>query len=156
MTTNPPLRIHLERTAKAGNVLNFKLSDDFFKGLDQQEILGGDVDLNVHVKDHGSHVFILFVEAHGKVTVMCDRCLDPVELAVETSDEFRVLKWGEAVTDDIDESCMEERDGMYDVSWNAYEAIELSLPMVRQHPEGCCNAEMVEKLQAYSRTSDEI
>ena len=155
MITNDPLQIHLEHIAQSGDALKINLSNDFFKGLDQQEILGGEVELTVRVKDNGSHVFLLSLEAQGKVTTQCDRCLDEVELSVNVADEFRVLKWGEEPSDDDDMACMEGRDGIYDISWNAYELIELSLPTVRLHPEGGCNEEMLGKLKEYTRTSEE-
>jgi len=44
----------------------------------------------------------------------------------------------------------------YNVAWMFYEAIDLSLPLVRIHPLGECNPEMVAKLEELCVTDESV
>lgn len=66
----------------------------------------------------------------GTVTVPCDRCLDELELEVETG-------FSEVYTPDTAE---------LDLSQDVYDYVCTALPLQRVHPEGECNPETIKFL----------
>ncbi len=66
----------------------------------------------------------------GSVTVACDRCLEDLDIPVETS---------------FEESYVPEGDEL-DLSQDVYDFICIALPLQRVHPEGECNQETVKFL----------
>ena len=82
------------------------------------------------------------------------RCLDPVDIDVESEREL-IVKFGSEALEEKDEILVvSEQDGVLDLEWVLYEDIILSLPLQRMHLEGECNEEM---MSAYARVStDEV
>ena len=86
---------------------------------------------------------------NGTVVVTCDRCLDELEIDVDTENSLRV-KLGDEYADDGDIVIVPEQDGDVNIAWYLYEFIALSLPMKRVHAPGKCNHEMTGKLKKYT------
>lgn len=143
-----PYRIDLEAAVREAKLLTLNANNDFFAALDQQEILGGDLNVTIGVKLMSGGIFRLSIEAEGTVSVVCDRCLEPVELEVSTHDERDVASF-DAIEPPVDMVSV-NRDGTYDTTWDVYETVVLSLPIQRTHEEGACNPEMLDILSAIS------
>lgn len=148
MTSNSILHIDLFAVARSGQTQTFNLSDEFFKGLDQEEIVGGNLQVTANVKEKAGDYFSIHFAAKGEVSVLCDRCLDRVIYDVEVEDEALVY-YGEGEPANEEVRVLPPRINVYDLAWDVYEAIELSLPLQRIHPEGQCNPDMVEHLKAF-------
>ena len=88
----------------------------------------------------------------GFVVVPCDRCLDDMELPVETDDTLKV-KLGLEFSDEDDMVIVPEEDGYINVAWFMYEFIALSIPMKHVHAPGKCNKGMMGALNKHLRTS---
>lgn len=158
MQSTDRLTIDLRQAAQSATPLTFSLDDAFFQDLDQQEIAGGHVCLTLSVKaptqGSPSEVYQLTAKLQGTVTVLCDRCLDPLELPVSTGETYRVgYEADEPQTDDslsdtdIDDTLYTATpEGLYCASWDIYSLIELSLPTQRLHPEGACDPDMLERI----------
>ncbi len=150
MTSIENLKIDLKGVAASAGLLDFCLDSAFFQALDQEEIIGGQVEVRLSVREGAAEIFSLAFSITGKVVVQCDRCLDDLELSVETQE---IVKVGYA--DKNDEACdgdtkwIPYSEHFYDVAWDIYECIALSLPLQRVHPIGECNAEMLGKLANY-------
>lgn len=140
------VRVDLEAAAKAGKTIVFEAGDDFFAQLEQEEIAGGNVCMEITIKQNRNACFEAKILVTGSVTVACDRCLEALQLNVETSDVIKI-KDGEPTEDDdpmMEYLAKNERE--YDFSWNIYEIIETSLPLKKVHEDGSCSPEMVKRI----------
>ena len=118
--------IDLSRLHVGTHSFDYQLNSDFFASLEKTEILSGEVDckavLNLREEDYQ-----LDIAVHGTVFVVCDRCLDPMPLEIDASDEG---EWLEANGESID------------LSWLAYEIVSINIPLVHSHQAGECNKQM--------------
>ena len=133
---------------------HFDLDDSFFEGLEQDEILAGKVaaDIELLIQRH-THVLKMYVE--GNVTVICDRCLEPMSQYVQVDDTL-LVRDGLRMVDDAEYDYVEvDERGYVDLSWPLYELIETCLPIVNCHQAGECNPQMEELLQSHSATAAE-
>ena len=140
--------IDLHALPKGEQAFEWVLQDDFFQAVEQEEILGGEVKAKATV-DAKPSGFVVDLQIEGEVSIVCDRCLDPMKQAVE-GEETLLVKWGKADTQtDEDIIYVDEAEGKLDLSWLLYELIELSLPIVHSHQAGECNPLMEELLQSH-------
>ncbi len=109
----------------------FELDNTYFSTIEKTELLGGKVEVNAQL-DLRADDYDLSLTIYGKVQVTCDRCLDPVDIEVDNTEDMAPLL-GEVEAIDLD--------------WLAYEQIIVNLPLVHCHPEGGCNPEMAALLQ---------
>lgn len=136
------LNINLAQVAKEGKRLTIKLDEGFFAGLGQEEISDGDVLAEIAVRASAADIYDIDLQLSGTVTVMCDRCLEPLDLKIQITDSLKA-KDGEPEDSDGPELLYTEGvTPVVDLSWSIYEIIETSLPIQRMHTEGECNPEM--------------
>lgn len=129
----------------------YVLDNDFFVSIDAPEIQKGKLHVDLIVKK-SMGVFVLTFHTEGSVVVPCDRCLDDMDILVNTDDELKV-KLGAAFSDEDDIVVVPEEDGCINVAWFMYEFIALSLPMKHVHAPGKCNKAMMGALSKHLRTS---
>lgn len=115
----------------------FRLDDAFFHAIDKSEILGGEVSVTADLALRESD-YSLRIHAQGAVQLTCDRCLAPMNYAVDVEDD--ILPEEGDVT--------EQSSDTLDLGWLAYEMITINLPLVHSHPDGECTPEMQQLLQA--------
>lgn len=111
------------------NVFEWHLDGEFFSTFENTEILSADLDAKAVVDYDGCDITVS-CRIDGKVTVICDRCLEELEFPVHTgfeSDEY----------DNLSE---------LDLGQDIYDYVCVSLPITKVHPEGQCNAETVKYL----------
>ncbi len=87
MNSVDELKIDLKAVSASGETLRFSLGSAYFKALDQDEISNGEVEVSLKVRATAQEIFILNYAINGSVVVACDRCLAPLTLAVDTSDD---------------------------------------------------------------------
>ena len=133
--------------------MEYNLDNAFFADIDGDEFQKGAVKAVVTVKKNRDLFDIDFTLA-GVVVVPCDRCLDDLEIEIETENTLRV-KLGSDYADDGDMVIIPEQDGDLNIAWYLYEFIALALPMKRVHAPGKCNREMTGKLNKHSRLEDD-
>ena len=131
----------------------FDLDNAFFGDIDGEEFQKGAVKALVTVKKNRD-VFEFNFTLNGTVVVPCDRCLDDLEVDVDTANTLRV-KLGEEYADDGDIVVVPETDGGVNIAWYLYEFIALALPMKRVHAPGKCNNEMTGKLKKHSADNED-
>lgn len=132
--------------------LEFDLDNAFFGDIEGEEFQKGTVKAVVEVRKNRD-LFDISFALKGTVVVPCDRCLDDLEIDVETENALRV-KLGEEYADDGDIVIVPEQDGDLNIAWYLYEFIVLALPMKRVHAPGKCNNEMAGKLKKHSAEHD--
>lgn len=133
MPTIQPYIVDLDRLDKGKYQFDFVLDTASLQHLERTEL--HDINVSVYAGlDLNDDGFILSMKIIGKAVVVCDRCLDDMEVDVIV-DEKDVET--EVVHDSID------------LAWIAYELVIVSLPLVHCHPKGGCNPEMAALLQSH-------
>ena len=116
---------------------------EFFDSFENEEILGADLQIRILVEKSGHYIGV-DCEIEGGVIVECDRCLEEVEMPVDTEVRLSV-KFGEEqaaeLGQDVDREVIfvKETDAQLDMSQIIYDYVCLALPMQRTHAEGECN-----------------
>ncbi len=131
----------------------YDLDDNFFKNIDAPEIRKGKLHVRLDVKKFTGG-FILNFHTFGQVVVPCDRCLDDMSLAVDTTNMLKV-KLGTDYSDNEEVVTVSEEEGYIDITWFLYEFIALSLPMQHTHEDGECNPEMMKVLNQHLCVEEE-
>ncbi len=127
------------------------LTDQFFADVEAPDIQKGNLNVILQVKKSiGTYVLDFHIE--GTVVVTCDRCLDDLELPVETDNTLNV-KLGDEFSEENDLVTVPEEEGYINVAWFIYEFVALSLPMKKVHAPGECNELMTEVLRKHNCVS---
>jgi uncharacterized metal-binding protein YceD (DUF177 family) len=136
---------------------SFKADVEFFKAFENEEIIGADVNVQCTASKRGQDI-LLDLAMEGTVTVVCDRCLDNLDLPVSVSAALvsRTEEGGEESADGREVILHEVTDKEIDLSQIVYDYICLSLPMQRVHPEGKCNPEVVRHLGRTIEVPDSV
>ena len=122
----------------------FELDDAFFETVKGTLVNGGHVSVTLHAeRERGAYAFTFHIK--GVVRVPCDRCLDDMEVAVDSENVLDV-KLGEEYVDDGDVIVLPKDSPVFNVAWNIYEFVALAVPGVHVHDEGQCNVEMAKTL----------
>lgn len=128
----------------------YELSDDFFKLINDEEsdVKRGKLTASVEVV-RSAKGFDLKFNVQGNIFVPCDRCLDDVDMSVDTQQKL-VVKFGKEYSEESDEIVVvPEDEGEINIAWFLYEFIVLSLPAKRVHPAGSCNKVVAQKLRKH-------
>jgi uncharacterized metal-binding protein YceD (DUF177 family) len=124
---------------------NYVLGDDFFESVGGSEVRQGHINVSLSVI-HASSAFELNFRIDGQVTVTCDRCLDDMEVPVETENRL-IVTFGETYAEISDEHVtVSEEEGFINVAWYMYEFTALAIPVKHVHESGGCNEMMASKL----------
>ena len=127
----------------------YRLENEFFANIDGPEVQRGKVDVALTVKRTAT-VFELNFDLSGVIYIPCDRCLDDMELIIDT-DEQLFIKLGHEYKEESDNMLIiPEDEGELNIAWFLYEFIALTIPIKHVHPYGKCNKEMSERLQKMS------
>ena len=129
--------ILLDKIELGEHLFDIQLDNSYFSGIENSELLGGDVDVKVRLILREDD-FAVDVDVVGTVQVTCDRCLDSMDVDVDVYEE------------DIE---FEEDTKQLDLAWLAYELIIVNLPLVHSHQDGGCNSEMDALLQDHLCTA---
>ena len=124
---------------------SYVLDDEFFESVDGPEVRHGKMNVSLSVVRMSS-TFELNFHIKGVMTVMCDRCLEDMEISVETINRL-IVAFGEMYTEISDEQVIvSEDEGFINVAWYMYEFIALAIPIKHVHEPGECNEVMASKL----------
>ena len=99
------------------------------------------------------------LEVTGKAEIIssapCDRCLDDMEIPIDTHNRL-VVKFGKEYAEESDEVVViPEDEGAINLAWFLYEFIALAIPMKHVHAPGKCNKTMSSKLKKHTARSTE-
>ena len=138
MTTQNAHIIELSKLEIGDYSFDYELDSAYFQSVEKSEVLSGHVqakaELALRERD-----FDLRIKVGGTVQVTCDRCLDPMDVAVDAEDDME----------------MDEGTEMLDLEWLAYELVIVNLPLVHSHQAGGCNPQMDALLQDHLCTMPE-
>jgi len=131
----------------------FDIDEKFFNSYEENEITRGKVHIEIQIVKNLTMLELNFF-LEGTVTVMCDRCLDDLEIPVSYTANL-YIKFGDTTEEQTDEILiLSHNEFEIDVSQYIYEYTKLSLPYKRIHPDNetgvsTCNGEMIKKLDEY-------
>jgi len=135
---------------KDGNhTFNFVIDDKFFEAFEESEVKSGDLDILIDLVKNPR-----FLELHftmkGEVLVMCDRCLEMFNLAVDHEDILYFRFGEESYEQSENVIILSPKEYEIETAQYLYEFIHLSLPYQKIHPElkgeSGCDQSMIDKL----------
>ena len=131
---------------------HFVADNSFFEQFESSEVRKGLVNVQVELTKHNQFLELRF-DIHGKITVHCDRCLEPFVTPV-SHQAMLYVRFGERTLEQSDDLLiLADSEHKIRVDQFIYEYIHLALPIQRIHPEldglSGCDPEMMEKLQEH-------
>lgn len=146
METKESYIVDLNALEQGTCVLQYGLTDTFFRREELAELLGGECSAKVEIARVGD-AFSVRLSVKGKVSVVCDRCLEAVAIPMDCAETLTVKL--EAGEDEGDIVRVNPLEGKLDLAWLLYELVVINLPTVHSHQPGECNPQMEELLQSH-------
>ncbi len=144
--------IDLKNLTPGVHEFEYLLENKFFVDIDGDEVRKGKVNVTLSVK-RSAYMFDMNFQLEGVVMVPCDRCLDDMEIPVNTRNRL-VVKFGKEYAEENDEIVIvPEEEGAINIAWFLYEFIALAIPMKHVHAPGKCNKTMSSKLKKHTAKS---
>jgi uncharacterized metal-binding protein YceD (DUF177 family) len=132
----------------------YLLDNQFFINIGGEDVQKGRVKVTLTLTKHKDFFDFAFVLA-GIVVVPCDRCLDDMDLPIETTAHL-VVKFGKDYSEESDEIVViPETEGIINLAWFLYEFVALAIPIKHVHAPGKCNKQMTTKLKKHSAKSED-
>ena len=143
--------VDLKNLAPGVHEFEYLLENKFFVDIDGDQVQKGKVKVHLTVK-RSSMMFEMNFQIEGVVMVPCDRCLDDMEIPIDTHNRL-VVKFGKEYAEESDEVVViPEDEGAINLAWFLYEFIALAIPMKHVHAPGKCNKAVSSKLHKHLRT----
>ena len=144
--------VDLKNLTPGVHEFDYLLENKFFVDIDGDQVQKGKVKVHLTVK-RSSMMFEMNFQIEGVVMVPCDRCLDDMELPIDTHNRL-VVKFGKEYAEESDEVVViPEEEGSINLAWSLYEFIALAIPMKHVHAPGKCNKTMSSKLKKHTARS---
>lgn len=132
----------------------WELDKTFFELIGNDEIANNNlrVDLELEMQER---MMILNFLIKGEITVICDRCLDNLEIPINKQSVLYIKFGRERIEEDDDVLVIPETDYEINISDLINEYVTLSIPLKKVHGEdengkSICNTEITEKLRTHS------
>jgi uncharacterized metal-binding protein YceD (DUF177 family) len=144
--------IPLKSLSQGLHTFEYDLDNKFFELIDGDEVRKGDVKVRVDVRKTSSTHELDFT-LKGVIRIPCTRCLDDMNLDVDTTSRL-IVKFGKEYSEESDEVVIiPEDDGEINIAWFLYEFIALSIPIKHVHPAGECNKIVAAKYRKHKAVS---
>lgn len=130
----------------------YHLGKQFFVNMENPDIHDADLVVKLTV-NHQSDLYDMTFAITGEVTLICDRCLDNMQLPVDTTYHISV-RYGDRYNDDSDDLLeIPESDAFLNVAYMIHDTVALTIPMKHVHPLGKCNRQMSAMLKKHRSRS---
>ena len=144
--------IPLKNISPGVHTYEYELDRKFFEAIDGDEVRKGDVSVILNVRKTSS-TFEFNFEIEGVIKVPCTRCLDDMDLGVDTKSRL-IVKFGSEYSEESDEIVIiPEDEGEINIAWFLYEFIALTIPIKHTHPPGECNRVVSSKYNKHRAVS---
>ncbi|WP_298648184.1 DUF177 domain-containing protein [uncultured Proteiniphilum sp.] len=144
--------ISLKNLSEGVHTFEYDLDRKFFDAIDGEEVRKGNVKVTVNVRKTSS-TFEFNFDLKGVVQIPCTRCLDDMNLDVDTQSRL-IVKLGKEYSEESDEIVIiPEEEGEINIAWFLYEFIALTIPIKHVHPAGECNRVVSSKLRKHRAVS---
>ena len=130
---------------------------EFFDSFGNEEIFDADLQIRVLVEKSGRYIGV-DCDIEGEVTVECDRCLEMLDMPIDTQVRLSV-KFGQEEASELGQDSerevifVKEDEAELDMSQIVYDYTCLALPMQRTHGPGGCNPDAM-KYYSMSESCD--
>lgn len=137
--------------APGSHEFEFQIDDSFFRFFPETDIRGGEAVVKVTLhKSEGS--VVLDFTIIGKLKVECDRCLEEVEIPIESESRLQVRFSQTENECDGEVMWLSPLETVIPLAQYMYETLYLSLPYQRVHPENdkgesTCDADMLSRFR---------
>lgn len=134
-------KLPLKSLPKGVHSFDYHLDKQFFANMENTDVR--DADLNVQLTvDYNGDVYALHFVISGEVVLLCDRCLDDLNLPIDATYDIAV-QYGDDYNDESDTLLqIPESDNYLNVSYMIYDTVVLEIPIKHVHPMGKCNRQM--------------
>ncbi len=148
-------KVELASLADGHHTQDFVCDTEFFKNMEYTGIHKSDVRVHLDLEKRNGAYDCTF-HCKGTVTVPCDRCLDPLDIDIDT-DYHIIVKYGDSYNDESDDLLViPHSDSSLNVAYMLYDTILLSIPLRHVHAPGKCNRAMAAALHKHrANVSDE-
>lgn len=144
--------ISLRNLSEGLHTFEYDLDRKFFDAIDGEEVRKGNVKVMVGLRKTSS-TFEFNFDLNGVVQVPCTRCLDDMNLDVDTKNRL-IVKFGKEYSEESDEIVIvPEDEGEINIAWFLYEFIALTIPIKHVHPTGECNKLVSNKFRKHRAVS---
>lgn len=127
----------------------FEIGEAFFQAFGNSQIKDADCSVKVSVIRHQTFLDAVCSIA-GFVVVECDRCLEDLSLKVDIEPRLTVgfgnVEVNDTEENDADVIVVDRTETAVNLDQFVYDYVCLSLPLVKVHPQGKCNPEMLRYL----------
>lgn len=145
-------KLPLKSMPEGVHEFTYDLGKVFFKNMENEDIHDADIHVTLTVNHHGD-LYEMHFTMEGTLTLLCDRCLDDLELPVDTTYDINV-KYGDDYNDDSDDLLIiPESDNYLNVAYMMYDTAVLTIPIKHVHPAGKCNRAMSAMLKKHRAQS---
>ncbi len=136
MTTQKEFVINFGNLGEGEHEFEYRIDDSFFQKFENSPVHKGNVDVLV-VVERKDNMLLLDFTMEGELILSCDRCLEDLELELESFNEL-IVKFGdvkheEEVADDV--LILPSKENELDISRFIYEYITLLIPMRNVHED---------------------
>lgn len=149
-------KLPLKSLPEGSHEFSYRLGKTFFTNMENTDVHDADLLVTLQVT-HKADLYDLDFHIEGTVTLICDRCLDNLEIPVDTS--YRIgVRYGDDYDDSSDDLLIiPMSDNYLNVAYMIYDTAVLAIPMRHVHPLGKCNRQMSAMLKKHrARTADDI
>lgn len=129
------------------HTFTYHLDKQFFANMEADDIRDAEVEVTLTLQ-HRRDAYDLTFHLLGTLTVPCDRCLDDLELPVDTSYHV-VVKYGDDYRDEDEYMEIPASETSLNVAYMVYDTAVLAIPMKHVHPLGKCNRAMTSLLKKH-------
>ena len=144
-------KLPLKSMPEGTHEYEYHLDKVFFKNMESEDVHGADLNVRLTVV-HKGDIYDLTFNIEGIVTLICDRCLDDLEMPIDTTYHISV-KYGEEYNDESDDLLIiPESDNYLNTAYMIYDTVVLSIPIKHVHPMGKCNRQMSAMLKKHRAT----
>ncbi|MBP5360569.1 MAG: DUF177 domain-containing protein [Bacteroidaceae bacterium] len=142
-----PITLDLRQNFAEPLTAEYAITDEMLASVENTLVKGGQLTASVTALK-APEGLRLTVRTAGKAVVECDRCLDDMEVDIDTVNTLTV-QTADRFEDADDIIYVEKTQKELDLWPMVYDFIALALPVSHVHPEGQCNKEMAERLSRY-------
>ncbi len=134
---------------------SFDLDNRFFGYFESPDCHGGDIAVSVEIEKK-SHLLTLVLVFSGNVKVICDRCLEELDMPLEFESKLYVKFGEEGYEKDAEVLYLDVNENNLNVAEYFIESIRLNLPIKRVHKKDkngndLCNKLMIEKINEHRK-----
>ncbi len=132
----------------------FEVVDLFFEQYAIEDVEGGNINVDFSLEKRENMMELNFKMA-GTLKTVCDRCLDPLEIDIDTNDQL-LIKFGAETNSDNEELLILGPEAyQIDIAPHIYEFITIQFPLRKVHDDEDCDPAVLAKLQEAIATPED-